>query len=167
MTFKETIPMMMSDNYSDRLKAEYFQLKIRAEEIKDALDRYPPPLINLELLAAQYKAMQMYQKILEARLVDEDIDITEERNMKLEEIRTLEDTLPLMLSNAPKTRILAEYFQLKFRIEKLSRFMKRAKEGKVKLPYPWTMLDGQLKYMRSYRNVLKARIDIEGISLEE
>lgn len=37
----------------------------------------------------------------------------------------------------------------------------RAKEGKVKLPYPWTMLDGQLKYMRSYRNVLKARIDLE------
>lgn len=78
MTFKETIPMMMSDNYSDRFKAEYFQLKIRAEETKEGLDRYPRPLINLELLAAQYKAMQMYQKILEARLVDEDIDIEDD-----------------------------------------------------------------------------------------
>ena len=78
MTFKETIPMMMSDNYSDRLKAEYFQLKIRTEEIKETLDRYPPPLINLNLLAAQYKAMQMYQKILEARLVEEDIDIEDD-----------------------------------------------------------------------------------------
>lgn len=78
MTFKETIPMMMSDNYSDRLKAEYFQLKIRTEEIKEGLDRYPRPLINLELLAAQYKAMQMYQRILEARLVEEDIDIEDD-----------------------------------------------------------------------------------------
>lgn len=78
MTLKETIPMMTSDNYNDRLKAEYFQLKIRTEEIKAGLDRYPRPLIRLDLLAAQYKAMQMYQKILEARLVDEDIDFEEE-----------------------------------------------------------------------------------------
>ena len=48
-----------------------------------------------------------------------------------------------------------------------SRFLKRAKENKVQLPYPWTLLAEQLKYMRSYRNVLKARIDIERISLEE
>ena len=80
---------------------------------------------------------------------------------------TFEDPIPLMLSDDYRDRLKAEYFQLKIRIEKLSRFMKRAKEGKVKLPYPWTMLDGQLKYMRSYRNVLKARIDIEGINLEE
>lgn len=78
MTLKETIPMMMSDNYSDRLKAEYFQLKIRTEKIKETLDRYPQPLINLDLLVAQYKAMQMYKKILEARLVDEDIDIEDD-----------------------------------------------------------------------------------------
>lgn len=78
MTLKETIPMMMSDNYNDRFKAEYFQLKIRTEEIKAGLDRYPRPLIRLDLMAAQYKAMQMYQKILEARLVDEDIDIEDD-----------------------------------------------------------------------------------------
>ena len=78
MTLKETIPMMISDNYDDRLKAEYFQLKIRTEETKEVLDRYPRPLINLQLLAAQYKAMQMYQKILEARLVDEDVYIEDD-----------------------------------------------------------------------------------------
>lgn len=78
MTLKETIPLMTSNDYNDRLKAEYFQLKIRTEETKAVLDSYPRPLIRLDLLAAQYKAMQMYQKILEARLVDEDIDIEDD-----------------------------------------------------------------------------------------
>lgn len=80
---------------------------------------------------------------------------------------TLAETVPMMTSEDYRDRFRAEYFQLVNRIEKLSRFMKRAKEGKVKLPYPWTMFDEQLKYMRGYRDVLKARIDIEGISLED
>lgn len=80
---------------------------------------------------------------------------------------TLEETIPLMTSAEYNERLKAEYFQLKIRIEKLSRFMKRAKEGKVNLPYVWTMLDEQLKYMRGYRDVLKARIDIEQINLED
>ena len=72
-----------------------------------------------------------------------------------------------MTSDNYKECLKAEYFQLKIRIEKLSRFVKRAKAGKINLPYPWTMLDEQLKCMRGYRNVLKARIDIEGIDLED
>ena len=78
MTLKDTIPLMTSDDYRERFKAEYYQLKIRTRNIKETLDRNPPPLINLELLAAQYKAMQKYQKILEARLIEHDIDIEEE-----------------------------------------------------------------------------------------
>lgn len=80
---------------------------------------------------------------------------------------TFKETIPLMLSDDYRDRLKLEYFQLKFRIEKFSRFLKKAKENKVQLPYPWTLLAEQLKYMRSYRNVLKARIDIEGIDLEE
>ena len=85
MTLEETIPLMTSNDYKERLKAEYFQLRIRLVEVKHCLDRYPPPLIRLDLMAAQYKAMKLYKKILEARLVeneiyfeDEEFDFTEE-----------------------------------------------------------------------------------------
>ena len=85
MTLEETIPLMTSNDYKERLKAEYFQLRIRLVEVKHCLDRYPPPLIRLDLMAAQYKAMKLYKKILEARVVeneiyfeDEEFDFTEE-----------------------------------------------------------------------------------------
>ena len=78
MTLEETIPLMTSNDYKERLKAEYFQLRIRLVEVKHCLDRYPPPLIRLDLMAAQYKAMKLYKKILEARLVENEIDFEEE-----------------------------------------------------------------------------------------
>ena len=80
---------------------------------------------------------------------------------------TLEETIPLMLSKNYKERLKAEYYQQTIRVKRFSRFVKRAKEGKVKLPYPWTLLEGQLRVMRSYRNIIKARLDLEGINLED
>ena len=80
---------------------------------------------------------------------------------------TLEDTIPLMTSSDYKERLRLEYFQIKIRCEKLSRFVKRIEDGKIDLPYPYTLLEGQLKAMRSYRDFLRARIDIEQINLEE
>lgn len=37
MTLTETIPLMTSEDYRDRLKAEYWQLKIRAEKLQAML----------------------------------------------------------------------------------------------------------------------------------
>ncbi len=76
--------------------------------------------------------------------------------MNLEEIRTLEDTLPLMLSNDPKTRILAEYFQLKFRIEAAEERLEQLRAICPTAEYE--ELSAQKMFMFFYKYMLKKRI---------
>lgn len=86
--------------------------------------------------------------------------------MKLEEIRTLEDTLPLMLSNDPKIRILAEYFQLKFRIEAAEERLEQLRAICPTAEYE--ELSAQKMFMSFYKYMLKKRIKhIYGIDMEE
>ena len=77
MELKDTITLMTSNDYRDRLKAEYLQLKIRMDRLNYFLNRDPSPLVRLDLMATQYKVMNSYQKLLEVRLLDEEIDIEE------------------------------------------------------------------------------------------
>lgn len=67
-TLEDTVKLMLSDNYEDRLKAEYQQLRIR----RDKLHNYVKNLNKesskeYDLLRAQLKVMEAYLIILEAR----------------------------------------------------------------------------------------------------
>lgn len=86
--------------------------------------------------------------------------------MKLEEIRTLEDTLPLMLSNDPKDRILAEYFQLKIRSETADERLEQLRAICPTAEYE--ELSAQRLFMSFYKYMLKRRIKkMYGIDMEE
>lgn len=78
MTLKETIPMMMSDNYNDRFKAEYFQLKIRAGKLQ-SLIQHDMDLANSPeiILARQLNAMLDYLSTLALRAEFEGINLEE------------------------------------------------------------------------------------------
>lgn len=66
----ETIDLMNSENYDDRLKAEYYQLKIRMDGLYDMLLKYKrgelsfTPKCSYDLLHGQYRAMDLYLQYL-------------------------------------------------------------------------------------------------------
>lgn len=81
---RETISLMVSPDYKDRFKAEYWQTKIRKDKleklIKDAgkmkLDFTPDCTINT--LRKQKNIMKSYLGILRIRAEVEGIDLEEE-----------------------------------------------------------------------------------------
>ena len=79
MELKDTIPLMTSDDYRERFKAEYFQTKIRAGKlqslIQNDMDLANSPKIILE---RQLKAMLDYLSTLALRAELEGINLTEE-----------------------------------------------------------------------------------------
>lgn len=68
LNLKDTIPLMVSEDYRDRLKAEYFQLVLRIKKLEIRLEE-----VDDELLAAQLTIMEAYRKILKERLTKEGI----------------------------------------------------------------------------------------------
>lgn len=79
MTLAETIPMMTSDDYRERFKAEYYQLKIRASKLQSIIqhdmDLANSPKIILE---RQINAMLDYLSTLALRAEFEGIDLQED-----------------------------------------------------------------------------------------
>lgn len=78
---KDTVTLMLSGDYKDRFKAEYYQLKIRHEKLLDILARHDTGTLDFEpecsigLLAEQCGAMGRYLKLLESRAKIEGIDL--------------------------------------------------------------------------------------------
>lgn len=68
LNLKDTIPLMVSEDYRDRLKAEYFQLVLRIKKLEIRLEE-----VSDELLGAQLTIMEAYRKILKERLSKEGI----------------------------------------------------------------------------------------------
>ena len=72
MNLKDTVDLMLSDNYLDRLKAEYLQAKIRYDKLFNKLceeyDRYSQQTVILE---RQLDIMREYINVLEDRLIHE------------------------------------------------------------------------------------------------
>lgn len=66
----ETIDLMTSENYDDRLKAEYYQLKIRMNGLYMMLLKYKQgileftPKCSYDLLYGQYRVMDLYLQYL-------------------------------------------------------------------------------------------------------
>ena len=99
MKFKETANAMVSLDYKERFKAEYWQLKIRLENLRkfnlrikagrmmnemlcqesDKIGRVPKHDCPDWLLSDQQRVMEDYLDILEERAIIENIDLGEEK----------------------------------------------------------------------------------------
>lgn len=81
MELKDTIELMNSDNYKDRFKAEYFQLKIRLEKLRNMLHRWRTssldfsPNCSYEYYARQVAYMTNYLEVLKERAEIEKIEL--------------------------------------------------------------------------------------------
>lgn len=89
MELKDTIQMMISEDYRLRFKAEYQQLQIRIQKLERIIETYNAqepefiPTCPESLLRSQLKTMQKYAFILEARacienITDLNLDIDQE-----------------------------------------------------------------------------------------
>lgn len=78
---KDTIELMVSENYKDRFKAEFYQLKTRRDKLHAMIVKYAAgsldfePSCPLELLEEQEEAMDKYIHILEVRAEIEKIEL--------------------------------------------------------------------------------------------
>ena len=78
-TLKDTVPGMLSEDYKERFKAEYYQLKIRYNKLCEMLRKWEAgeleftPTCTRELLEEQSNAMYNYMKILELRAQNEGV----------------------------------------------------------------------------------------------
>ena len=81
MPLKNTVDLMLSDNYKDRFRAEYYQTKERYQCLHLMIIKYEAGTLDfqpdcpLELLKRQAKAMGEYLYVLEMRAHLEEIDL--------------------------------------------------------------------------------------------
>ena len=83
MELRDTVDMMLSDNYKERFCAEYYQTKLRYKKLKSFNDKIeiahlgkgkePKHDCPYSLLRIQQKIMEEYLHILEIRAEIEDI----------------------------------------------------------------------------------------------
>lgn len=82
MELKDTIQQMLSEDYRDRFKAEYYQVKIRYDKLVDMLNKWDKgqllfsPTCPRELLWRQVTVMEDYMDLLIERSIAEDIDLS-------------------------------------------------------------------------------------------
>ena len=81
MELKETVAMMGSEDYKERLKAEYWQTKIRYDKLHSLAVKYDAGTLNfepkcgIELLKQQLSFMRQYLFVLEVRAELEGLDL--------------------------------------------------------------------------------------------
>ena len=78
---KATIPLMESEDWKERIKAEYMQLCVRLEKLESLLKKYDDGELEwefkspVELLRMQADYMHNYKGILEQRATYEGFDL--------------------------------------------------------------------------------------------
>lgn len=79
----------------------------------------------------------------------------------------LEVTSKMMNSENYKDRFLAEYFQVRIRLEKLENMLEKWDNDKLSFvpTCPRSTYDMQVEAMTYYKNVLEARAKMEGVVL--
>ena len=81
MELLDTVELMVSDDYKNRMKAEYLQTKIRYDKLHKMIVKYESntldfePSCSLELLKKQASAMRKYLYYLERRAEIEGIEL--------------------------------------------------------------------------------------------
>lgn len=79
MQLKDTVQLMLSEDYKDRFKAEYHQTRIRFVKLKKLLIQYKAgsldfePSCSVEILEEQANNMESYLMSLEKRAATEGI----------------------------------------------------------------------------------------------
>ncbi len=74
MKLKDTVELMLSDDFRDRLKAEYEQLNIRIQKLEAAIEHWTRDKnklnrpVYLPLLRRQMHHMKAYRKVLSERM---------------------------------------------------------------------------------------------------
>lgn len=81
MELKDTVELMLSDDYKDRFKAEYYQTKIRYDKLHKIVTKCEADTLDFELttplciLINQKRAMGEYLHDLEIRAEIEKIEL--------------------------------------------------------------------------------------------
>ncbi len=81
MELHETVELMTSEDYKERFKAEYYQVKIRYEKLKAMLDKWDNgelvfrPTCPRQLYDIQIKAMLEYIGVLKVRAELENVEL--------------------------------------------------------------------------------------------
>ena len=81
MELIDTSKLMVSKNYKDRFKAEYYQTQIRRDKLAKMLLDYNSgklefvPVSSIALLNTQLNCMNTYLDILQMRAITEEIDL--------------------------------------------------------------------------------------------
>ena len=81
MELKDSVELMLSADYKDRFKAEYYQTKVRYEKLHKMLIKYEAGTLNFEpkcsfdLLSEQKEHMGLYLHCLEVRAEIEGIKL--------------------------------------------------------------------------------------------
>ena len=81
MKLKDTVNLMLSDDFKERFKAEYWQTKIRYNKLHKMVINYEAgtlpfkPTCSLEQLKAQKSLMGQYLYLLEVRAIKEGIKL--------------------------------------------------------------------------------------------
>lgn len=84
MELQDNIDLMLSIDYKDRFRAEYYELSIRIQKLQNMLDKYKAgtldftPSCSYEILHTQLVYMEAYRNILEERAKIENIDLSME-----------------------------------------------------------------------------------------
>lgn len=79
MLLIDTASLMISEDYRDRFKAEYYQTKIRLDKLKDMVENWDDldfvPTCEKSVYVNQIKAMALYLDILTYRAEKEQITL--------------------------------------------------------------------------------------------
>lgn len=81
LELKDTTDMMLSEDYKERFKAEFYQLDIRANKLEKMINDLRwgklkfTPKCNGGLLLKQFQLMDEYRMILRTRAQIEEIDL--------------------------------------------------------------------------------------------
>ena len=81
MELKDTVPLMLSRDYKDRFIAEYRQVKIRRDRLREMVDRWDAgtleftPKCSRDILGFQLYVMDGYLAILRRRAEIEGIEL--------------------------------------------------------------------------------------------
>ena len=79
ITLKDTVEMMLSDDYKERFKAEYWQLKIRHDKLQNMVNNWDKlnftPTCSYGTYQYQLIAMEDYMAILKMRATLEKVEL--------------------------------------------------------------------------------------------
>lgn len=81
MELKETVALMCSDDYKERFKAEYYQLKIRRDKLRTMIDKWDAgeleftPTCSREVYGFQLYTMDGYLDVLRHRAGIEGVEL--------------------------------------------------------------------------------------------